>query len=69
LTGCAKVGHAAAEFRERPTVQAASADCAKLEPEIAWLVEQFKVMEPQKLILFGSLGRGKLSLQALLIKP
>jgi len=50
-------------------VQAASADCAKLEPEIAWLVEQFKVMEPQKLILFGSLGRGKLSLQALLIKP
>jgi len=43
-------------------MKATAQDRARLEEEIARLVEQLKAMGAKKIILFGSLARGELSL-------
>ncbi|MBI4640823.1 MAG: nucleotidyltransferase domain-containing protein, partial [Candidatus Tectomicrobia bacterium] len=43
-------------------MKATAQDRARLEEEIARLVEQLKAMGVRKIILFGSLARGEISL-------
>ena len=43
-------------------MKATAQDRARLEQEVACLVEQLKAMGAKKIVLFGSLARGELSL-------
>jgi hypothetical protein len=57
---------------EGATMKATAADRARLEEEIARLAEQLRAMGAQKVVLFGSLARGEISLFSdidLLVSP
>jgi predicted nucleotidyltransferase len=62
LHGRLKMIRSSAKFLERPKMKATAQDRARLEQKTAHLVEQLKAMGAKKIVLFGSLARGELSL-------
>jgi predicted nucleotidyltransferase len=62
LDGRLNMLSSSARFLGWPTMKAIAQDRARLEQETARLVEQLKAMGAKKIVLFGSLARGELSL-------